>query len=105
MNMKQAQVPPDVAFAICGLFSDPNDVYSKGQKYFGENFWKFESKEESSKINDSTFNKEEDKNKKKENQSIKKNPASGDNNQPHKLRERLGKNGSVRIGVELGKKN
>ena len=80
MNMKQAQVPPDVAFAICGLFSDPNDVYSKGQKYFGENFWKFESKEESVKINDSTFNKEEDKNKKKENQSIKKNPDSGDNN-------------------------
>ena len=80
MNMKQAQVPPDVAFAICGLFSDPNDVYSKGQKYFGENFWKFESKDESTNINSNTFNKEEDKNKKKENQSIKKNPASGDNN-------------------------
>ena len=42
MNMKTAQVPPDVAFAICGLFSDPNDVYSKGKEYYGEEFWKQE---------------------------------------------------------------
>ena len=44
MNMKQAQVPPDVAFTICGLFSDPNEVYSKAKKYFGENFWQEENK-------------------------------------------------------------
>lgn len=77
MNMKQAQVPPDVAFTICGLFSDPNDVYAKGKKYFGNNFWK----------NDNLFDKtlkskiiQDDKRKKKENQSINKNnPASGDN--------------------------
>lgn len=77
MNMKQAQVPPDVAFTICGLFSDPNDVYAKGKKYFGNNFWK----------NDNLFDKtlkskiiQDDKGKKKENQSINKNnPASGDN--------------------------
>lgn len=39
MNMKQSQVAPEVAFTICGLFSDPNDVYAKSKKYFGENFW------------------------------------------------------------------
>ena len=40
MNMKQAQVSPDIAFTICGLFSDPNDVYAKSKKYFGDDFWK-----------------------------------------------------------------
>mgnify|MGYP005766582195 FL=1 len=40
MNMKDSQVPPEVAFVTCGLFSDPNDVYQKGKKYYGEDFWK-----------------------------------------------------------------
>lgn len=40
MNMQTAQVPPEVAFTICGLFSDPNEVYTKAQKFYGENFWK-----------------------------------------------------------------
>lgn len=40
MNMQSAQVPPEIAFTICGLFSDPNDVYAKAQKYYGEDFWK-----------------------------------------------------------------
>ena len=34
LNMKEAQVSPDIAFTICGLFSDPNDVYAKAKKYF-----------------------------------------------------------------------
>ena len=42
MNMKQSQVAPEIAFTICGLFSDPNDVYAKSKKYFGEDFWKNE---------------------------------------------------------------
>ena len=40
MNMQSAQVPPEIAFTICGLFSDPNDVYAKAQKYYGDDFWK-----------------------------------------------------------------
>lgn len=40
MNMKEAQVTPDIAFTICGLFSDPNDVYAKSKNYYGDNFWK-----------------------------------------------------------------
>lgn len=40
MNMKSAQVPPDVAFASCGLFSDPNDVYQKAKSYYKDTFWK-----------------------------------------------------------------
>jgi len=40
MNMMSAQVPPDVAFASCGLFSDPNDVYQKAKNYYGDTFWK-----------------------------------------------------------------
>lgn len=40
MNMQSAQVPPEIAFTICGLFSDPNDVYAKAQQYYGEDFWK-----------------------------------------------------------------
>lgn len=39
LNMKQSQVPPDVAFTICGLFSDPNDVYQKSVEYYGKEFW------------------------------------------------------------------
>lgn len=74
MNMKQAQVPPDVAFTICGLFSDPNDVYAKGKKYFGDDFWKTENPI-SKTINSDVL---DEKGNKKENQSIKNNPASGD---------------------------
>ena len=40
INMKDAEVPPEVAFVTCGLFSDPNDVYQKGKEYYGEDFWK-----------------------------------------------------------------
>jgi len=40
MNMMSAQVSPDVAFATCGLFSDPNDVFDKSIQYFGKDFWK-----------------------------------------------------------------
>jgi len=77
MNMKQAQVPPDVAFAICGLFSDPNDVFNKGKKYFGDNFWSSEIEN----FTTPTSKDDNEKNEKKENQSINKNNlASGDNN-------------------------
>lgn len=82
MNMKQAQVPPEVAFAICGLFSDPNDVFAKGKEYFGDDFWKAEALGKQL-----MGNPESDVGKKKENQSISKNnPASGDKLDTHNTR-------------------
>jgi SPP1 family phage portal protein len=74
MNMKQAQVTPEVAFTICGLFSDPNDVYAKSKKFFGEDFWKSENPIQNTNTN---INEEDNKNSKKENQSIKDNQVSG----------------------------
>ena len=73
MNMKQSQVAPEIAFTICGLFSDPNDVYAKSKKYFGEDFWKSENLVQATKVNE-----QDDKNSKKENQSIKNNQVSGE---------------------------
>ena len=73
MNMKQSQVSPDIAFAICGLFSDPNDVYTKSKKYFGEDFWKTESPIQNTKLDE-----EDEEKTKKENQSIKNNQVSGE---------------------------
>lgn len=58
MNMKQSQVPPDIAFTICGLFSDPNDVYAKAKKYYGDDFWKTESPIENFQNTDNVDNKE-----------------------------------------------
>lgn len=74
LTMKQAQVPPEVAFMTCGLFSDPNDVYAKGKEYYGEEFWQIEA--------DKFIKKgEADKDPSmQENQSIQKpNPSNGDN--------------------------
>ena len=78
MNMMQAQVPPDVAFTICGLFSDPNEVYSKAKQYFGDEFWK---NNEPKNISNGEIDKTGIIGKRIEKPSIdKKNPASGDNN-------------------------
>ena len=74
MNMKNAQVSPDVAFTICGLFSDPNEVYNKSKKYFGEDFWKTESNFEKDFNQNGNMNDKNQKSQSKEN-----NPASGDN--------------------------
>lgn len=73
MNMRQAQVTPEVAFTICGLFSDPNEVYAKSKKFFGEDFWKSENPVQATKVKE-----QDDKNSKKENQSIKNNQVSGE---------------------------
>lgn len=65
MNMKQAQVPPDIAFTICGLFSDSNDVYAKAKKYYGDDFWKSEKTTMSSnnELKRAKENNEDDQNK------------------------------------------
>ena len=74
MNMKQAQVPPEVAFTICGLFSDPNEVYAKGKEYFGEDFWKNENPIQ----NPLKINEGDEGEKQKETQNKRKNPTSGE---------------------------
>ena len=81
MNMKESQVPPDVAFTICGLFSDPNDVYNKAKKYFGDDFWKTENNSNFNLAGNSKVKEENEKGFKKENPSIKinkNNPANGE---------------------------
>ena len=81
MNMMQSQVPPDVAFTICGLFSDPNEVYSKARKYFGEDFWKAEKNDEGNGRLKTDIPQKGLIGQRKENPSINKNnPASGENN-------------------------
>lgn len=82
LNMKNAQVPPETAFAICGLFSDPNDVYAKAQKYYEKDLWKEEKTENINNI------------------------STGEGEKPvaQKRTRTLGKNGSAKEGVELGKK-
>lgn len=67
LNLMSAQCPPDIAFSVIGLFNDPNEVFEKAKKYYGENLWK---KAVSKVINGSDTNvgsiDNEDKNKGKE---------------------------------------
>lgn len=42
MNLKSAEVPPDIAFSVIGLFNDPNEVFQKAKTYFGDKLWKAE---------------------------------------------------------------
>lgn len=58
--LKQAQIAPDIAMTVSGLFSDPNETYYKSKEYYGENLWKEETKE----ITNSIENSEDYKNKK-----------------------------------------
>lgn len=40
LNLKQAEIAPDIAMTVCGLFSDPNETYYKSKEYFGDSLWK-----------------------------------------------------------------
>jgi len=42
INLMTAQVAPEVAFNVIGLFSDSNEVVNQSKAYFGEDFWKKE---------------------------------------------------------------
>ena len=42
LNLMSSQCPPDIAFSVIGLFNDPNEVFEKAKKYYGENLWKKE---------------------------------------------------------------
>ena len=35
-----AQISPDIAFTVVGLFNDPNEVFEKAKDYYGEELWK-----------------------------------------------------------------
>lgn len=52
MNMQTSQVPPEIAFVTCGLFSDPNDVYQKAKEYYGESLWKQSSSQKENTLVD-----------------------------------------------------
>lgn len=39
LNLKNAQVSPDIAMTVCGLFSDPNETYYKSKEFYGDKFW------------------------------------------------------------------
>lgn len=43
MNLKQAEVHPDVAYSVVGLFSDPHEAVAMSKQFFGEDFWKEKS--------------------------------------------------------------
>ena len=44
LNLKQAQIAPDIAMTVSGLFSDPNETYYKSLNYYGDELWKESSK-------------------------------------------------------------
>jgi SPP1 family phage portal protein len=50
MNLQSAQVAPEVAFTVIGLFSDPNEVVTQSKAYHGDDFWKVDDKEESNEL-------------------------------------------------------
>jgi SPP1 family phage portal protein len=47
MNLQSAQVAPEVAFSVIGLFSDPAEVVTQSKAYYGDDFWKIDSEIES----------------------------------------------------------
>lgn len=84
MNMQTAQVPPDIAFVTCGLFSDPNDVYQKAKKYYGDSLWKEETANTGENPNNIN------------------NPSSGGNTRPANTSTHLGKNEVGKEGAKNG---
>ena len=44
LNMKMAQISPDVAIPTCKIFSDDQNAIVESSKFYGENFWKAEEK-------------------------------------------------------------
>lgn len=60
LNLKQAQIAPDIAMTVSGLFSDPNETYYKSKEYYGENLWKEEAKEIDNSIENSEDKKIEE---------------------------------------------
>lgn len=51
LNLLQSGVHPEIAFTVVGLFGDPHDVYEKSVKFFGEDFWKSVTDNNTSNVN------------------------------------------------------
>ena len=45
LNMMSCQIEPQIAFETSGLFSDPNEVYTRSSEYYEGNLWKTVSEE------------------------------------------------------------
>ena len=39
MNLKSAQVHPQIAMAVVDLFSDSEKAYNESKNFYGDNFW------------------------------------------------------------------
>lgn len=46
MNLKNAEVAPEVAFSTVGLFSDPHEAMLLSRYFYGDKFWQKEEKEQ-----------------------------------------------------------
>ena len=44
-NLKSSQISPQTALSVVGLFSDPTAVCDESKKFYGEDWWKVETKE------------------------------------------------------------
>lgn len=51
MNLKSAQIDPQVAMAAVELFADSNEAYLSSKNYYGENLWKEEKPQGKNEIN------------------------------------------------------
>jgi SPP1 family phage portal protein len=59
MNLKSAQVAPEQAFGLVGLFNDASDAVKIAQEFYGEEFWK-EPMKESNAFTNENLNTEND---------------------------------------------
>ena len=57
MNLKSAQIHPQIAMAVIDLFPDAEKAYTESKDYYGENFWMDESEDSSNDLD--TENTEE----------------------------------------------
>lgn len=60
LNLRQAEIAPDIAMTVCGLFSDPNETYYKSLAYYGEDkLWKENSDTDEEAQHATMFNQSE----------------------------------------------
>jgi len=52
MNLKSAQVAPELAYQIVGLFSDASDAVKISQAFYGDDFWKEPMKDTNGNTNE-----------------------------------------------------
>ena len=50
LNMMSCQIEPQIAFETSGLFSDPNEVYTRSSEYYDGNLWKSSAEEPTEEV-------------------------------------------------------